>query len=116
MVVLEIPLGVGVGDQTPANVGIASGQTVTANAQTITAPVVGINQFVQSSAAFTGLILSPGRFDGDTIRIINANTTGANSLTFAAAATSRVALGTASAISGNASVTLTWSSVKALWY
>jgi len=72
-----------------------------------------VNLFVTNTAAATSVVLTPGRFDGDTIKIANL---GANTITFAASGTSNVAAGTGSAIATLASLGLVYSNVKSLWY
>jgi hypothetical protein len=92
----------------------ALGQTITANGQTI----FGCNSAasvirVTSGAAFTGLILQPGVFDGQALWLVNV---GGFSLTFAAAVTSNVALGVASVLASNTSTSLIWCAPENLWY
>jgi hypothetical protein len=87
-------------------------QTLAANS-TITLPTAGVNVFVTNTAATTGIVLTPGRYDGDTIKIVNIGT---NTATFATSTTSNVAGGTTSSVASLASLGLVYSSAKALWY
>jgi hypothetical protein len=91
---------------------LATSQTV-ASSGTITLPTAGINQLVSAASAVTGVILVPGRLDGEEVRLIN---TSANTITFAAAATSNVALGTGSVVPANGHLRLIWSSANSKWY
>lgn len=90
-----------------------SGTQTMATGSTITLPTLGTNVFLNNTAATTGLILSPGRFDGDGISLTNIGT---NTATFAASGTSNVALGTGAAIVTLARLGLVWSVAKQLWF
>lgn len=80
---------------------------------TITTAGVAIAR-VAPAAAVTGVILQPGTGTQE-IWVVNEST-GASSVTFAAAATSNVADGTSSAIAGLTARKLVWSSAQNLWY
>lgn len=83
---------------------------------TITLPVAGFNKKVATSSAAnkTGVILAAGIADGQTICIIN--TTAANTITFAASGTSRVADGVSAVIPALRAMIFTWDATSALWY
>ena len=66
------------------------------------------------AAAATGVILTPGVSDGQLLTLIN--TSGANSITFAASGTSNVALGTGASIAALSKLILQWSATQSLWY
>ena len=68
---------------------------------------------VSPAAAVTGVILTAGLFPGDVVIVIN-EAAAANSVTFAAQGTSRVADGTSSVIAGLTARRFVWSG--ALWY
>ncbi len=69
---------------------------------------------VSPAAAVTGVILEPGDDPGKRRSVIN-EAAAANSVTFAAAATSNVAAGTAAVIAGQARLDLVWDPFLALW-
>jgi len=81
-------------------------------AGTITTANVGIARVTPASAR-TGCILQAGTVNGQQVILINNGTV---SITFAAAATSHVALGTSAVLAANGKLTFVWDSVKALWY
>lgn len=82
---------------------------------TIALPTGGYNAIVATSSAAnkTGVILTAGSTQGQTIRLIN---TSANSLTFAAAGTSNVADGTGAVLAALTAMTLTWETGAARWF
>ena len=84
-----------------------------ATSGTITLPT-GSSKLLSAAAASTGVILTPGVTDGQLLTLIN--TSGANSITFAASGTSNVALGTGAVIAANAKLILQWSATQSLWY
>lgn len=61
----------------------------------------------------TGVILTPGRFDGDEVRLIN---TAAGTITMAASGTSNVADGTSCVIPATGKLTFIRSATQSLWY
>lgn len=75
---------------------------------------LGVNR-VTAGAAVTGLILAPGTRPGQQTTVIHEGAS-ANTLTFAAAATSNVADGTSDAITGPSARTFVWDSVTSFWY
>ena len=68
------------------------------------------------AGAVTAVVLTTGSTDGQTCTITNENTTGTNTITMAASATSHVAGGTACVISGMTTKTFTWIASQSLWY
>lgn len=90
-------------------------QALTGNGQNIGLPFTGFNKKVSPGAARTGTTLSAGIADGQTICIINTDA-GANTITFAASATSRVADGTSAVIPGLRAMIFTWDAGTTLWY
>jgi hypothetical protein len=80
---------------------------------TITLPTSGLNKLVTCAAAVTGAIMTAGRFDGDEVCLLNNS---ANSCTFAAAGTSKVADGASAVIAANTSMRLVYSTSAALWF
>lgn len=82
---------------------------------TILLPVFGFNTRVATStpADKTGVILTAGTADGQTINIIN---TSANTITFAAAGTSNVADGLAAIIPALRAMIFTWVAATSRWY
>lgn len=69
---------------------------------------------VSPTAAVTGVILAPGEYPGKRLTVIN-EAVAANSVTFAAAATSNVAAGTAAVIAGQAKLDFCWDPYLWLW-
>jgi hypothetical protein len=88
------------------------GQDVTANATTIFTQWLGVNVVIPTGN-FTGTILAPGGFSGQTITLIN---TGSGTLTFAAAGTSNVADGTSDVLAVNKAARYVWNVNTSLWY
>ena len=84
-----------------------------ATSGTITLPT-GSSKLLSAAAAATGVILTPGVSDGQLLTLIN--TSGANSITFAASGTSNVALGTGASIAALSKLILQWSATQSLWY
>lgn len=80
---------------------------------TITLPPVGNAKIVTTTGAVTGMILTVGTADGQTVVLINES---ANSVTFAASGTSNVADGTSDVVAANTARMLVWSSTTSLWY
>jgi hypothetical protein len=82
---------------------------------TILLPALGFNTRVATSTAAdkTGVILTPGTADGQTINIIN---TSANSITFAAVGTSNVADGVLAVIPALRAMIFTWVTATSRWY
>ena len=82
---------------------------------TILLPVLGFNTRVATStgADKTGVILTPGTADGQTINIIN---TSANSITFAVAGTSNVADGALAVIPALRAMIFAWVQATSRWY
>lgn len=70
---------------------------------------------VDPLASRTGIILEKGSVDGQIVVLLNVADE-ASTITFAAAATSNVGLGTAAAIARNASLWCVWDSVSELWH
>lgn len=70
---------------------------------------------VNPGAAITGAILAPGVVDGQCITIINI-AAAANTITFAAKATSNVAVGTGAVLKGLFAMSFTWSASQAAWF
>jgi hypothetical protein len=87
-------------------------QSITANGQTITTAAQAYCP-VTCAAAFTGLILQAGSYDGQVATVVNRGT---NTLTFAASGTSHVATGTSAAIAATTGSLFTWDHVASLWY
>ena len=83
---------------------------------TITLPTAGFNKKVITSTAAnkTGVILTAGIADGQMICIIN--TSAANTITFAASGTSRVADGVSAVIPALRAMIFTWDATSTLWY
>ena len=69
---------------------------------------------VSPAAAVTGVILAPGEYPGKRLSVIN-EAVAANSVTFAAAATSNVAAGTSAVIAGQARLDFLWDPFLNLW-
>lgn len=83
---------------------------------TITLPTSGFNKLIACSTAAdkTGVILTAGTIDGQTICLIN--TTAANSITMAAAGTSNVADGASCVIPALRAMIFTWDATSSRWY
>jgi len=84
------------------------------NGGTITTAGVGVAK-VNPAAAETGVILQAGTLDGQEVTVIN-EAVAANSITFAAAATSNVADGASDVVAGLKSRTYVWEAGTARWY
>lgn len=84
------------------------------NGGTITTSGVGVAK-VNPAGAETGIILQAGIIDGQEVTVIN-EAVAANTLTFAAAATSNVVDGASDIIAGAKCRTYCWESVTARWY
>lgn len=105
--------------------GWPSAAPVASFAQSASAPVLASNGTIITAGvavarvapggAVTGVILQSGSYGGQEVWVVNEST-GANSVTFAAAATSNVADGTSSAIAGLTARKFVWDSVTSLWY
>ncbi len=85
-----------------------------ASSGTISTTKVGVAR-VSPTAAVTGVILQPGSTYGQECWVIN-EATSANSVTFAASATSNVAGGTSVVIAGAAAAHFLWDAYTNLWY
>lgn len=97
----------------PTSSPVATVQVI-ANGSTITLPTGGTNQLITSSAgAVTGILMTAGRFDGETVTLIK---TDAGSATFAAVGTSLVADGVSAIIAANTRMTLVYDAGSAKWY
>lgn len=82
---------------------------------TITHNNCGVAIVANSTAANkTGVIVQVGTAHGQKLTILN--TTAANTITFAAAGTSNVALGAGAAIAALSKVDLTWNALDSRWY
>jgi hypothetical protein len=90
----------------------ASAQSVNANGGTIFPNLFG-QIALTAAAAYTGLIISAGVYQGQTVTIINQS---ANALTFAVAGTSNVADGVLDIIAANTARTFAWDTGTSLWY
>jgi hypothetical protein len=106
----------------PTNVGFAGGlnlgnyvsaTSITANGQTITTDGVPALIPVTSSAAYNGLILAGGFYDGQVALLQN---TGSYPLTFAAPGTSNVADGTSDVVQPGQMALYAWGYFAGLWY
>jgi hypothetical protein len=86
-------------------------QALTANGQTLSTLFKKLR--VTSGAAFTGLIMQAGTYDGQECTVVNENS---SAQTMAAAGTSNVANGTSCVIAGSTSMRFVWDAAPALWY
>jgi len=102
---------------------LINGTTITAtsatspdpgNSGTIATAGLGVTK-VNPAGAETGVILAAGIIDGQEVTVVNT-AAAANSITFAAAATSNVADGVSDVIAGLKSRTYVWESGTARWY
>jgi hypothetical protein len=98
----------------PLSSPVTAAQAISANGQTITLPTTGFNKLLSSNAAYTGLIMTVGAYDGQIITLIHNTAT--NTLTFAASGTSKVADGVLAIIQPLTSMRLTWDATSGLWY
>ena len=89
------------------------GTQVIATDGTVTLPTYSSIKRLNPAAAVTGVILPVGREEGDTVTLVNIS---ANSITFAAAATSRVADGASAVIAALTRMTLIWDATAARWF
>ena len=105
----------GSGVQTVALSGGVSTLATIATSGTITVSGSRILR-TTNAGAVTAVVLATGLFNGQDITIVNENTTGTNTITFAASGTSNVAAGTAVVISGLRCQKLVWLSANSLWY
>lgn len=105
--------------QRPTGVNTSTGTgTINAGAITTGATVtpVGECQVAASpAAAVTGVILAAATYRGQTFVLFNESVA-ANSITFAASGTSRVADGTSCVIPGLTGLTFRWNDHTSLWY
>lgn len=71
-----------------------------------------------TGAGRTGIILSPGLYDGQIVIVVNRDTTKTNTIEFAVAATSNVAgtFATVQKIAGGQACLFVWDAGSALWY
>src|SRR5579859_3092350 len=100
----------------PASAAVGSPinqQNITANGQTFTNSWLPFIRAVLGACSFTGLIIAPGFYPGQTLTIIN---TGTGSLTFAVPATSNVANGTSCVIGASTARIFVWDDLTAVWY
>jgi hypothetical protein len=91
---------------------VTAAQTI-AGGGTIALPTTGFNALLTTGGAVTGVILTAGVTDGQTICLINNS---ANSITFAAAGTSNVADGTSAVIPALRAMIFTWDNTSSRWY
>ncbi len=89
-------------------------QTIAANG-TITVPAGQSLVRVNAAGAVTGVILAAGTNDGDIV-IVKVTSAAANTLTFAAKATSNVVGGAATSLAGLAAHMFIWDAIDAAWY
>ena len=89
-------------------------QALAANA-TITPPAGQGLVRVKAASAVTGVIIAPGTNDGDFL-IILCTQAAANTLTFAAKATSNVMGGAAISLAGQRAHYFIWSALDSAWY
>jgi hypothetical protein len=68
---------------------------------------------VTEAGAVTGMILTPGTQDAETLTIVN---TAAYTITFAASGTSNVSGGIAVVIAASQAAKFVWSATDALWF
>ncbi len=100
--------------QSGALTDIASATSpATASSGTIATAGVGTARSTPT-AAITAVVLGTGTVNGQEVTVVNESTTGANSITFAASATSNIANGVTSVISGLTCAKFKW--VGSLWY
>lgn len=90
----------------------ASSATITGGTITTAGVVVAISN---PAGAITGVIMAPGTVDGQIVVVINA-AAAANTITMAAAATSNVANGVATVLTGLRAHVFVWSAATSLWY
>lgn len=88
---------------------------VLSNGNTITLPANTSVVRVNPGAAVTGIILPTGTINGQIIVVINI-AAAADTVTFAAAATSHVADGVAAVITGPAMKVFVWDTTEGFWY
>jgi len=86
---------------------------IIATDDTVTLPVVSRCKRLNPGGAVTGVIMPVGVEDGQVVDLINLS---ASSITFATAATSRVADGTSAIIAALTRMTLVWDVTSARWY
>jgi hypothetical protein len=94
------------------NLGQSSSAPALANNGTIATTNTPVSR-VSPAGAVTGIILQAGVKAGQQCIVVNES---ANSITFAAAATSHVADGVSAVISAQRSMAFTWDTSTALWY
>lgn len=94
-------------------------QTGTGNGDTLetfnAGELYGVNYYDPSGAARTGAILEAGVEDGQVVYVVNVADAD-ESITFAAAGTSNVSVGTTQVIEQNEAMTFIWHAGTALWY
>ncbi len=95
--------------------GILVPQAVATGTATILVPAGTAHVKLTAAAATTGATLPVGSFDGQLLWI-TINTAAANTVTFAAKATSNVAGGASTSLAGLATHLLRWDATDALWY
>lgn len=90
-------------------------QTGAGNDETIKTFGRGVAYYDPAGSSRTGLILEAGRENGQIIRVVNI-ADDAETMTFAADATSNVASGTDAVIGQNQAMVLVWDAATELWY
>jgi hypothetical protein len=91
-----------------SQVVVATGNTITLPANTST------KRLTATAGAATGVILTAGTVDGQELTLVNVHAT--NAITFAAAGTSNVADGVASAVAALTATTFVWDATSARWF
>lgn len=93
-------------------------QTAAGDGETITTAALGLARYTTNGAARIGVILQSGTYNGQVVTVINEDTTAANSIIFAAVATSHVANGVTCVINGLQGRRFVWSASAATpaWY
>jgi hypothetical protein len=97
----------------PLSLGQSATAPDVANSGTIATAGVSSVARVAPTGARTGVILAAGTWDGQICHVINES---ANTVTFAAAATSNVADGTSAVVAALRSMTFVWNSSTSRWY
>lgn len=90
-------------------------QAVATGSAVIVVPTNAIEVVLTAAAATTGASLPVGTIDGQLL-FITITTAAANTVTFAAVATSNVAGGAAVSLAGLATHLLRWNAVAAAWF
>lgn len=95
-------------------IGAANTAATTATSGTIATAGLLISRS-SPAGAITAVVLQPGTVDGQMV-IVENDAIAANTITFAAAATSNVSNGVSTVIAGLTSVAYIWNATTALWY